>query len=189
MNHFIFNNVHPANEEQLMNGTYIIVLQTVRVPPHLLIAVNGKTWSISVSGQLPAEPLEKLFSYIHRKQIPTVFSELRLPENITAEQFCHLLNDAVEKYPEVHANEVSCLHPIRDVAAKVFGEQAAEAQFIFELIPAIQKSGGIGVHYGFYLVEHLDANRDLAMPVYTAEDVARATDEARMQFDLPGSKF
>lgn len=182
MSHFIFHNVHPANEEKLLNGTYIIVLQTVRVPPHLLIAVDGRTWSISVSGQLPAEPLEKLFSFIHRKKIPTVFSELKLPAAVSSAQFCRLLDDAVSKYPEVHANVISCLHPIRDVASEVFGQPAAEAQFIFELIPAIQKSGGIGQHYGFYLDGLLDVNGDLAMPVYTAEDVANATLEAARQY-------
>lgn len=182
MSHFIFNNVHPANEEQLMKGTYIVVLQTVRVPPHLLIAVDGKSWSISVSGQLPAEPLEKLFSYIHRKKIPTVFSELKLPANVTETRFRELLDAAVSKYPEVHANEVSCLHPIRDVAAEVFGELAGEARFIFELIPAIQKTGGIGEHYGFYLDDYLDADKNLAMPMYSAEDVANATLEAARQY-------
>jgi hypothetical protein len=182
VSHFIFSNVLPANEPQLMKGAFIVVLQTVRVPPHLLIAVDGKTWSISVSGQLPAEPLEKLFSYIHRKQIPTVFSELLIPASVSAERFCELLNQAVSRYPEVHANETSCLNPIRDVAAEVFGESANHARFIFELIPAIQLNGGIGKHYGFYLDAHLDSGRNLAMPVYTAEDVARATEEAAKQY-------
>lgn len=182
MSHFVFTNVLPANEQQLMNGSFIVVLQTVRVPPHLLIAVNGRTWSISVSGQLPAEPLEKLFSYIHRKQIPTVFSELILPAHISPEKFCALLDEAVSRYPEVHANETTCLHPIRDVAAEVFGESLNHARFIFELIPGIQLNDGIGKHYGFYLDSHLDAEKNLAMPVYTEEDVAEATREAARQY-------
>lgn len=184
MSHFIFNNVRPADETQLMKGNYIVVLQTVRVPPHLLIAVDGRTWSISVSGQLPGEPLEKLFSYIHRKKIPTIFSELHLPPAFSAEKFCALLDSTVAKYPEVHENEVTCLHPIRDAAAEVFGPVAAEARFIFELIPAIQKTGGIGEHYGFYIDEYLDAGKNLAMPLYTAEDVANATIEAARQSRL-----
>jgi hypothetical protein len=178
VSHFIFSNVLPANEKQLMNGSFIVVLQTVRVPPHLLIAVNGKTWSISVSGQLPGEPLEKLFAFIHRKQVPTIFSELILPKEITEEKFCALLNDAVSRYPEVHANETTCLDPIRDAAAEVFGDSLNHTRFIFELIPAIQLNGGIGKHYGFYLEKHLDSEGNLAMPVYTAEDVAKATEEA-----------
>lgn len=182
MSHFIFNSVQKAEESILQNGTYIIVLQAIRVPPHLLIAVNGRTWSISVSGQLPAEPLEKLFVYIHRKQIPTIFTELRLPENITADLFVTMLNEAVSRYPEVHANEVTCLHPIRDVASEVFGEAAASARFIFELIPAIQGAGGTGVNYGFYIQEHLDPKGNFAMSVYSAEDVARATEEATRQY-------
>ncbi len=182
MSHFIFNSVQKAEESVLQNGTYIVVLQAIRVPPHLLIAVNGKTWSISVSGQLPAEPIEKLFSYIHRKQIPTIFTELKLPEQVTAGAFVEMLNEAVSRYPEVHANEVTCLHPIRDVASEVFGEAAGAARFIFELIPAIQLAGGLGAHYGFYIQEHLDPKGDFAMPVYTAEDVAKATEEAARQF-------
>lgn len=165
-----------------MKGNYIIVLQAVRVPPHLLIAVNGKTWSISVSGQLPAEPLEKLFAYIHRKEIPTIFSELILPPAFSPEHFCALLGEAVARYPEVHANETTCLHPIRDVAAEVFGDSANHARFIFELIPAIQLNGGIGEHFGFYLDPHLDEGKNLAMPIYTAEDVAEATREAAKQY-------
>lgn len=182
MSHFIFNSVQKAEESIVQNGTYIVVLQAIRVPPHLLIAVNGKTWSISVSGQLPAEPIDKLFSYIHRKQIPTIFTELRLPSNVSADAFVAMLNDAVSRYPEVHANEVTCLHPIRDVASEVFGSAAASAGFIFELIPAIQKADGLGKHYGLYIQEYLDQNGDFAMQVYTAEDVARATEEATRQY-------
>lgn len=172
-----------------MKGNYIVVLfrrstdgQHLCVPPHLLIAVDGKTWSISVSGQLPGEPLDKLFSFIHRKKVPTIFSTLNLPASITSDQFQHMLDEAVAQYPEVHANEVSCLHPIRDVAAAVFGDKAAATQFIFELIPAIQHAGGIGAHYGFYMDEYLDADKNLAMPLYTAEDVANATIEAARQY-------
>ena len=165
-----------------MSGAYIIVLQVVNVPPHLLIAVNGRSWSISVSGQLPAEPLEKLFSYIHRKQVPTIFTELLLPEGMNADSFCESLDAAVAKYPEVHANTISCLAPIRDAAATVFGDPVNSAQFIFELIPAIQKANGIGEHSGFYLDGLLDAEHHLAMRLYTAEDVAQATMEAAKQF-------
>jgi len=182
LSHFIFRNVLPAHEEQLMKGNFIVVLQTVRVPPHLLIAVNGKSWSISVSGQLPAEPLEKLFAYILRKKIPTIFSELILPDHVSAAEFCVMLDRAVSKYPEVHENEISCLHPIREVAAEVFGEAANEAQFIFELIPAIEHAKGIGRHYGMYIDEYLDSEGNLAMPVYTSDDVARATVEAARQY-------
>ena len=182
MTHFIFGNVHEADENRLMQGSYLIVLQAVRVPPHLLVAVNGKTWSISVSGQLPGEPLEKLFAYIQRKHVPTIFSELRLPEGVSAAHFAIMLDEAVSKYPEVHANAVTCLHPIREVAAQVFGEEAEKARFIFELIPALEKSHAIGTHFGFYVREYLDANGHLAMPVYSAEDVAAATEEAARQF-------
>ncbi len=182
MSHFIFHSVRKAEESFLRNGNFIVVLQAIRVPPHLLIAVNGKTWSISVSGQLPAEPIEKLFSYIHRKQIPTIFSELMLPDHVTADAFVKMLDDAVSRYPEVHANVVTCLHPIRDVAAQVFGESAASAGFIFELIPAIQLAGGLASNYGFYIEEHLNAEGNFAMPVYTAEDVAKATEEAARQY-------
>lgn len=182
MKNFVFENVAVADEASLMNGTYIVVLQTVRVPPHLLIAVNGRSWSISVSGQLPAEPLEKLFAYIRRKSIPTVFSELILPAGVSSDAFCLMLDKAVAKYPEVHANEISCLHPIRDVATEVFGSSVQYARFIFELIPAIQLEGGIGRHYGFHLENYLDENRNLAMQMYTAEDVARATVEAAQQY-------
>ncbi len=184
MSHFIFKNVFPANEDFLRKGNFIVVLQTVRVPPHLLISVNGKTWSISVSGQLPEEPLEKLFAYIHRKQIPTIFAELLLPNNVSSDSFCEMLNRAVAKYPEVHENEISCLHPIRDVAAEVFGKSVLDARFIFELIPAIQNANGMGRNFGFYLDEYLDAERNLAMPEYTEDDVARATSEAARQIVL-----
>jgi len=182
LTHFVFGNVHEADEKRLMHGSYLIVLQAVRVPPHLLMAVDGRTWSISVSGQLPGEPLEKLFAYINRKQVPTIFSELRLPAGISALAFSGLLDDAVAKYPEVHANSVTCLHPIREVAAQVFGEEAEKARFIFELIPALEKSHAIGMHFGCYVREYLDAIGNLAMPVYSAEDVAAATEVAARQF-------
>ncbi len=182
MKNFIFESVLQADEQSLMKGNFIIVLQTVRVPPHLLIAVNGRSWSISVSGQLPGEPLEKLFAYITRKEVPTIFSELKLPTHISQEVLCDMLDKAVAKYPEVHENEISCLHPIRDVAAEVFGEVAMDARFIYELIPAIQLANGIGRHYGFYLERYLDEKGNLAMPLYSAEDVARATAEAVKQF-------
>jgi hypothetical protein len=40
----------------------------------------------------------------------------------------------------------------------------------------------LGKHYGLYIQEHLDQNGDFAMPVYTAEDVARATEKATRQY-------
>lgn len=135
------------------SGTYLVVFNATKIPPHLLISHEGKVYSVSVSGRQMASPLNKLESYISRKSVPTLFIEWKLPENHSSEYFETLLQESFAPYPRLEAGKTSCLSPIRDFAAKLYGDQMNEARFIFELLPLLASANAIGKTIALHLNE------------------------------------
>ncbi len=154
MEKFILHNIHSGQEATFSTGVYIILFNATQIPPHLLLSINGKVFSITDSGRQLGSPLEKLITFVKRKNIPTLFIEWDLMENSVegfsireVEKVESLIRNSFLQYDKVIEGKVSCLIPIRDVAAKVLGDEIKKAQFIFELLPMMEKRNVIGNTY------------------------------------------
>jgi hypothetical protein len=138
---FTLQHILPGNEKDFSKGIYIILFNATVLPPHLLLSINGEIFSITDSGRQMGSPLEKLVAFIKRKNVPAIFVEWKF-EN--AEQLKNSAREHFIKYDRVVEGKVSCLFPIRDVAANILGEEMMQANFIFELLPLMEKTNALG---------------------------------------------
>ncbi len=177
MSPFTFTEVQAVDKTHVFSGTWIIVYQARRVPPHLLMVCDGLCFSLNITGAIPADPLEKLLALIERKQIATAFVEIQLPQTTNSTGVGEALHRVLQNYPRVEANRYSCLHPIRDVLAEIFGVEFMGAKFIFEVFPMLQERGVLGRVEVMNMAEELREGH-YAPPVYGAEEVAEETRRA-----------
>ena len=84
-NFYKISNLLPANDTLLKNDVYLVLLYASRVPPHLLVSVNGKIFTLSVKGATVDGELSALLTLIRRKNIETIFIKLSLPALFTIE--------------------------------------------------------------------------------------------------------
>lgn len=171
MQHFRLSNILPGAKETLMRGTYIVLLDPLHLPPHLLVCHEGKLFSLSVSGRQLGSPLEKLLAWSERKKVPSLFIEWKLPAGSSAKSFPDLAQNSFSRYPRVEAGKVSCLFPIREMAAALHGEKMKSARFIFELLPLLKDKNAIGASYSFQLET---TNNEFELLSYSEAELAAA---------------
>lgn len=183
MENFALENILPGDAADFSEGIYIILFEAGKIPPHLLLSVNGKVFSITASGRQMGSPLEKLLLFIKRKNIATVFVEVKKPEGLTAEITESITKEYFSNYERVIEGKVSCLFPVRDVMAELFGDEMQKANFIFELLPLLKKQNATGNVYELNM-PHLVINGRFELLTYTQDQLKEALQAANEETRL-----
>jgi hypothetical protein len=166
---FALKNIIEGSEQDFSRGAYIILFEATKIPPHLLLAVDRKIYSITDSGKQTGSPLEKLLGFVRRKNIATLFVEIKKSPNDEAGNIEKIVKDHFLNYDRVIEGKVSCLFPIRDVMAEIFGDEMQKAEFIFELLPLLEKENALGKIYSLNM-EIADGEFELL--TYTRDQLA-----------------
>ena len=173
MENFALSPVLPGENTDFSRGIYIILFEADKIPPHLLLSVNGKVFSITASGRQLGSPLEKLLLFIKRKNIAALFVEVGIPGGRTAENLQESARVNFSSYDRVVEGKISCLFPLRDFAAELFGNEMRKADFIFELLPLLGKQNATGNVYELNM-QHLIANGKFELLTYTQDQLKEA---------------
>ncbi|CAN5119251.1 hypothetical protein BH09BAC5_BH09BAC5_02110 [soil metagenome] len=173
MANFALKNIHPAADTDFSKGVYIILFNATNIPPHLLIAAEGKIYSITDSGRQLGSSLEKLIAFVKRKNVPTIITEWKVAHSWNVGDLENLIKEKFLKYERVIAGKVSCLFPIRDVVAAVLGDEMKKADFIFELLPLMEKVNTLGQSYSINMTKYIVAG-NFELPTYSNKELISA---------------
>jgi hypothetical protein len=152
--------------EQLSSGTYIVLLNILHPPPHLVLLHNGLCYALHSNGRQDGEAGELLFQLIRRRSLPAIFVTWKLPEPAAA---ATQLTEILAPHSRVEAGGATCLLPLRRLAELQGIAAAAQCRFIFELLPLLSDAGQLAECFS------LNYNApEFLLPVYTAADVDAA---------------
>lgn len=149
------SNLLPANDTLLLNDVYLVLLYATRVPPHLLVSVNGKIFTLSVKGATVDGELPALLTLIRRKNIETVFIRLALPRLFTLEQLKKEIRTCTLAYPRADIGIATCLTPIKDFCHTIYNTETKNVNLIFDLLPKLQERNAMKDCYYMNLEKHM----------------------------------
>lgn len=167
------SNVLPATEAVLMNEVYLVLLHATRVPPHLLVSVNGKIFTLSVKGATVDGELPALITLIRRKNIETLFIRLALPPLFTLEQLKKEIRNCTLAYPRADIGIATCLTPIKDFCHSVYETGSRNVNLIFDLLPKLQERNAMQGCFHLNMEKHLSGS-SFALDMYEVNDVYEA---------------
>jgi hypothetical protein len=133
------SNLLPATDAVLMNDVYLILLYATRIPPHLLISINGKLFTLSVKGANVDGELSALLTLIRKKNIETIFIRLHMPLLFTMEQLQEEIRNCTLAYPRADIGIATCLTPIKDFCHSIYDTDTKNVNLIFDLLPKLQE--------------------------------------------------
>src|ERR1035437_3459873 len=133
------SNLLPATDAVLMNDVYLVLLYATRIPPHLLVSVNGKIFTLSVKGANVDGELSALLTLIRRKNIETIFIRLQMPLLFTMEQLQEEIRNCTLAYPRDDIGIATCLTPIKDFCHSIYDTDTKNVNLIFDLLPKLQE--------------------------------------------------
>ena len=167
------SNLLPADDTLLKNDVYLVLLYATRVPPHLLISVNGKIFTLSLKGATVDGELAALLQLIRKKRIETIFIRLALPPLFTIEQLKEEIRTCTLAYPRVDIGIATCLSPIKDFCHTIYDTETKNVNLIFDLLPKLQERNAMKDCYQMNLENYLKGDT-FSLNIYQVNDVHEA---------------
>lgn len=167
------SNLLPATDAVLMNDVYLVLLYATRIPPHLLISINGKIFTLSVKGATVDGELPALLTLIRRKNIETIFIRLALPPLFTLNQLTEEIRSCTLAYPRADIGIATCLTPIKDFCHSIYDTESKNINLIFDLLPKLQARNAMSDCYHLNLERYLSGST-FSLDIYEVNDVYEA---------------
>lgn len=146
------------------DGIFLGLLKIDRIPPHLILCIGEKYFSLEkgkciVNGDLPL-----LIAKLNRNRTSCLF--VRLPD-IPKGTAIHLANGCYLKYPGADSG-ITCLDPLKHFTAKAFGWNTLDAEVVFDILDEVFKNVVSQSHAHLNVPLH-----EVSLTRYTREDVAQ----------------
>jgi len=146
------------------DGIFLGLLKADRIPPHLILCIGEKYFSLEkgkciVNGDLPL-----LIAKLNRNRTSCLF--VRFPD-IPKGTAIHLANGCYLRYPSADGG-TTCLDPLKHFTAKAFGWNTLEAEVVSDIL---DEMSGNGVHHGHAQLHIPEC--EVSLPRYTREEVAQ----------------
>lgn len=167
------------DKTHLQEGVYLVLLDALAVPPHLLLIVSGKVFSISTLGPALDQDFEKYDRLIHKKKIPTIFIKLSLPVVFTQEMLLDKIRSITQSYPRVDIGIATCLSPIKDFCGEVYQVEKKPVKLVFDLLDGLKKQNAIESYHHLFLDQELH-NGNIFLNRYSVFEVNEAIHSAKI---------
>ncbi|HEY4797506.1 MAG TPA: hypothetical protein VII99_00370 [Bacteroidia bacterium] len=169
----------PANDTILLNDAYIILLYAMKIPPHLLVSINGKTFTLSAKGASIDGELSSLLKLIRKKNIETIFIRLSLPPVFTMQKLNEEIRNSMLAYQRADIGVATCLTPIRDFCHSIYKTDSHSVNLIFDLLPKLQEKNALNGCYHLNMEKQLSDN-SLLLNRYGMNEVNEAIHRASL---------
>jgi hypothetical protein len=180
VNTYSISNLLPVHDAVLLNDVYLVLLYANRIPPHLLIAINGKTFTLSVKGASVDGELAALLTLIRKKNIETIFIRLSLPALFTLDQLKEQIRACTLAYPSADIGIATCLSPIKDFCHSIYETEKQNVNLIFDLLPQLQAKNIIKECYQINLNHLVKESNTFKIKIYQVNDVFEAIRESSL---------
>lgn len=168
-----FSNLQEINNELLKEGVYVVLLNVFASPPHLLLYVSGRVFSINTLGPKLDEQVEKYDRYIRKNNVPSIFVKLELPQVFTNEHLLDKIRSITSSYPRVDIGVATCLNPIKDFCGEILSVEKSQIHLVFDLLDELKQKKAIQGYYHLNLESALE-NGSLSLQKYSIFDVNEA---------------
>ena len=165
--------VNNFKKEYLKEGVYLILLNALNVPPHLLLVVSGKVFSITTLGPSLDEEVEKYLRLIEKRKLPTLFVKLALPDIFTKEDLLEKVRSITSSYPRVDIGLATCLNPIKDFCSDIYAVDKKQINLVFDLLDELQLQKSIEGYFHMNL-DHEIHQGEISMDKYSVFEVNEA---------------
>ena len=150
------NTIFPFNDYEL-KGTYLVLISPDKIP-HLILVHQKKYYSLTYKKSVIAEDFLPYLNVLIKKKYPLLLVELKQNDFNIEEEF--------RKYQHVDTQNITCLKPIKNAIL-----QNSEADFVFELIPELERQMMVLNYAQINLNGFLNADGSFTLKKYSKSDI------------------
>ena len=166
------HNIQNASPLILAKGFYLVLLHATKKPPHIALLIEGKLFALSTKGPEINQHFSAMDRLIHKQQIPSLFIELNLPEIADYNSLKSICAKILNSYIGLESGVITCLHPIKDLMNTMYKINTTGIDFVFELLPELQKNNIVGNCFQYNMERYLSSLNEFALQTYSMFDVS-----------------
>ena len=171
MSDYRVRGIHEANELDLRDGIFLVIMHANRVPPHLSLVVNGKQFSLDVKGPSLDQDVAVLLRNIYWSKAATLFIKLSVPTIFSLLDLQDEVAKVTAAYPSVQAGMITCLAPIKDFCESVYQTSVGDIDFVFDLLPKLEEQGVLQESYHLHMHKYIDIEGGFELLTYSMFDI------------------
>jgi hypothetical protein len=138
------------------SSVFLWVIHANKTPPHLGISFGSSFYSLKANGKDDGLSVDKILPVLKKKQIATVFYEMRKEVEIVSPEL------VFAEFETTVPGEVTCLEPLK----RVFKNN--DATWLKELLAFLEAKGSVAAAYGWQLPQSFNG-----IPNYNPQDIHR----------------
>ena len=173
MSNYQISDIEQLDEVYLKEGVFLVLMHALNVPPHLLLIVSGKVFSISTLGPAVDEDVQRYLNLIKKKSIKTLFVKMNLPQVFTKEELQRKVREITLAYPRVDVGLATCLSPIKDFCHDFVNIDKSGVLLVFDLLDSLKSHQAIAACYHLNLESELIESK-LLLKRYSVFEVNEA---------------
>jgi hypothetical protein len=164
MSKVVLDQVQEMDQQRLKKGTYILLLNANKVPPHLGLISEGKYYSLTANESQIAVDGSSIWRMVQTKQIPALFIEVN---SFGSEE---ILADVFGQFERAIPGKVSCLQPLKSYFSSVHQISMNSVNYVFDLVEQLEAHDLLLGSYHQYLENDL-INGSFTMITYSMEEI------------------
>ena len=170
MSAFLIPKIQKFDLAKLRKGTFLMIINADKKPPHIALMVDSKVYSLTVKGRQVGDPLEVFIKAILRNCIKTLFIEISPNKSYETDNVVKLISTALMEFEKVEPGKITCLNPIKSFFNSVYQVDTKEVSFVFDLLPQLYSMRLINAVYQLNLDTLLNG-QDYYLEKYSMADV------------------
>ncbi len=155
-----------TSPEVFSDNSWIVVLHSSRIPPHIGILINGCYNSLTIKGHEMNVDVRVLLKTIQQKKIETVFLKLKKHPVFSLDYQNEIFQIHVKQFTQVKPNEASCLSPIKLFLTEFYAVQLIEKEMLYELVERLKENDYIDKALGLNIENQINSKK-FYFPIYS----------------------
>ena len=160
------------NESKLLKGSWIVLVNAKRTPPHVGMIFNGKYNSLNINGQELDINVLALLKRIEIQKIKAVFIQLKQHPVFSLDYLMEHFKIQVQKYPRVDNHVATCFTPVKNFFIENYALIESDIEYLYHLFPELHSHEVIAESFALNLdKQDMDKKNIFYIPVYTKQTI------------------
>jgi cell division protein FtsB len=160
------------SEGELNKGTWLVILNASRTPPHVGLMIDGNYNSLTIKGHELNIQSSVLVKTIRQKKIESLFIRLKHHPVFSMEFQKEICQYYIKQFNQVKANEASCLSPIKLFLQEFYAVLENKNELLFELIERLKQNQYISCTFGINVEQKLE-EQEFSLPMYSNDELQK----------------
>ena len=156
--------------EDLSVDSWIVILHSSRIPPHIGILINGNYNSLTIKGHELDVDLRVLLKTIQQKKIETIFIKLKKHPVFSLDYQKEIYQLLIKQFTQVKPNEASCLSPVKLFLTEFYAVQLIEKELLYELVERLKQNDYIDKVLSLNIENQINSKK-IYFPLYTYSEL------------------